>query len=487
MCYNSSTYRKTEKYKTEEIRMTKVISVSKRMLSLFMALLMLCSGMAVAYAAESVNVPTPVLTLDVKAKTITVKAEAPLVIEGASYPVVFSISPTAAKALEEDGDTLFYNLTMGTKYTVTATVTVDGKAYTSSASETLKQSQAAPSVQAAKTVTSTTIEIANITGCEYKIETEANEGEGVWGSATKFESLAPDTLYTISVRFKETNDKYASDATKLSVRTLKAPNTEKPDAPVLVDKTMTTITVKEVSKVIFSIDKINWQSSGEFKNLKSGVTYTVYAMYDYDSSEQEPGAISAPLNVTTNTKPNTPASLNDCKITLNLKDVNYSNESISFEVEVKSTYTTYKAEYGDTIYIPVSYQIDDGDPVKITAVKGNKFTAKFTPGADKSNKTIKLTINFAKIKFVGGKQWLNVGEEVSSVHKIDVGPEYTIFTRIAEAFTTVFNLLFDTLPGMLNEFLNGEQVADFFNFFLGLADFDIVGTLGGLLGGATAK
>lgn len=461
--------------------MTKITSVSKRMLSMLMALFMLCSCMVVANAA--ISVPAPTYEINSSKTAITVD---PITVDGVAADISISPSDGIEELELKDGSKRFDGVTTGKTYTITATVTTDTDSGSNSVNVTLKKSQSVPEVKAAKTVTATSIEIPNVTGGEYMIEGEGIETPA-WGSTTKFTDLTPDTLYTISIRFKETTDKYASEATKLTVRTLMSAKTGKPDAPVLEDKTMTTITVKEQSGVIFSRDLTNWQSSGKFTGLTAGVTYSIYAMYDYDETEQEAGEVSNALVVKTNTKANSPATLDDCKITIETDDKNYANQPIDFAVEVKSTYATYKAEYGDTIYIPTSYQIDDGAKVTIPRIKGTKFTASFTPGASKANKTIKFTINFTKMKYVGGTEWIDIGEETSTVHKIDIGPEYTFFTRISEFFVTAFNFLFDTVPGYLSDFLKSDAVTGYFDFFLGLGEtIDIGALLGNLgLGGGT--
>ncbi len=382
-------------------------------------------------------------------------------------------------------DTLFYNLQMGKKYTVTATITVDGNAISSSNDITLKNSQNAPDVKAASNVTSTSIEIPSVAGGEYRIEGEGVENTA-WGSATKFTDLTPDTLYTIYIRFKETESKYASAETKVTVRTLMEAKPGKPAAPVLKDKNMNSITVQETSGVQFSIDLVNWQDSNKFTGLKAGETYSIYARYAFDAGEQEAGATSAALVVKTNTRAAIPASLNDCKITIENKETYYANETFDVTVEVKQTYVTHKAEYGDTVYIPTTYQIDDGAKISVKKIQGVKYEAAVAPGTENANKKIKLTINFTKMKYVGGEQWIDIGEETSSVHKIDIGPENNFFNKISEAFVGIFNFLFDTAPGALAGFLKSDIIKGFFDFWFGLGgglgDIDLGGLLGGLVG-----
>ena len=481
--------------------MTKITSTSKRMMSLILALLMMASCMAFASAdtpetetettttttvvtpGTTLTVPKPELSLNKEDKFIVVKAIDPIVANGKSYPVEFSISPKATKGLHENGvDTIFFGLTMGKKYTVTATIIVDGSAITSSDSITLKNEQSAPEIKAATNVTSDSIEIPRVTGCVYKIEKEGTSNDK-WGNVTKFTDLTPDTLYTISIKFKETDTKYESPETKLTVRTLMVAKPGKPAAPTLKDKNMDTIIVEEKSGIEYSIDLKNWQKSGTFTGLKAGVTYSIYARYEFDPGEQEAGEASAPLVVVTNKKATSPATLNDCKITIEQKEVYYANQTFAVDIEVKSTFVTHKAEYGDTVYIPISYQVNDGTKQTIKRVQGAKFEADVHPETKNANTTIKLTINFTKMKYVGGTTWIDIGEETSSVHKVVIGPEYTLFNRFVEVMAKAFNFLFDTAPGMLADFLNSDVVEDYFNLIFGLGDGSFGDIdLGGLLG-----
>ena len=90
--------------------MTKITTVSKKMLSLIMALLMI--GSAVAFSASATDEDTPAkpdYTLDAENRTITVKNPA----DGAE--ITIEPADKAQKALAENGvDILFFNLVYGT-------------------------------------------------------------------------------------------------------------------------------------------------------------------------------------------------------------------------------------------------------------------------------------------------------------------------------------------------------------------------------------
>ncbi len=459
--------------------MIKFKSVSKRMLSLLMAMLMLCSGMAVASAASADDVPAPVCTIDSVDRTITVAAIAPVTVDGQAYDVAIEISPAVTtRQVLESGDTFFYNLAEGTTYTVTAKITVDGQTYTKSAEPvSFKKASATPAAPVVSELTSSTIAIKNVSGCEYRIE-KSGENEASWDSLTKFTGLTPETAYDIYIRVKETDKAYASTAAKITVKTLKAAEGEAPAAPVLIDQNMTTIIVEEIDGIVFSTDKKNWQVSGTFTGLKAGQTYSVYAMKKYDPKEQDANPISKALVVVTNTKPNSPASLDDC--TISVGSAEYTNSSVPISVKVKSTYVTFDAQYGDTIYIPTHYQVNNGEKVIIADVQGTTFKASFVPGDDNANKDINVTIYYAKMKYIGSEIWVTAGEETSSVHKVSVGPVYNGFLVF---FEKIANFFLNTVPAYINDFIKSDAVTGFFDFFLGLGkSVDFEKLLGGLVG-----
>ena len=74
----------------------------------------------------------------------------------------------------------------------------------------------------------------------------------------------------------------------------------KPSAPVLSQKTDTSITVKTVSGQVYSIDGgKNWNSSGTFENLKASTTYSIITKVSETKAAGE-SSVSDALKVTTN-------------------------------------------------------------------------------------------------------------------------------------------------------------------------------------------
>ena len=460
--------------------MTKIMSV-------FLAILMAFSCVVLA-SADATAPETAGINFEVKLDSAARKITAePATYNGVPYETVYSIKPELEGLKLENGNTVFINAVFGTKYEITGTIVVDGNEVSDTVEVIILKDQAAPEITAAKIVTSTSIEVPTITNGEYMIEGEGIEN-AAWGSATKWTGLTPDTLYTISIRYKAVENQYYAGAIRtIVVRTLKAANDEVPAVPVLKDMDMTSITVEKKAGVEYSIDLKTWNSEGKFTGLKAGTDYNVYARYEYDATEQDAGKVSAPLAVKTNTRAVSPATLSDCKVTIEEKDIYYANQTFLVTVQVKSTYITNKAEYGDTVYIPVAYQIDDEAPVAITRIQGSKFEVNVDPLAKNANKTVRLSIIYAKMKYVGGNTWLNVDENTSESYKIEIGAEYTFFTRFVEALNAALNFLFDTAPGALAGFLKNDMVSDYFNLIFGLGDgtfgdFDLLGFLGGFIG-----
>ena len=118
--------------------MTKTISVSKKMLAMFLAMLMMFSCMAVS-ASAAVSVPKPTLTKDDVNTKITVDVPA---VEG--YDVKIFIEPAAVSIEDENGKKIHYiNLTPGKTYTVKAYVFENGEpVYSDAVTAKIKEQQA---------------------------------------------------------------------------------------------------------------------------------------------------------------------------------------------------------------------------------------------------------------------------------------------------------------------------------------------------------
>ena len=243
--------------------MTKITSASKKMLSLFLAVLMLCSGIAVsASAEEATTVEVNQITLgadnckfinDEYGKKIVVN-NAKTTVKGSDveYDVAFTATlkdsnpaSTLPSTQDTEKNTTVFQLPVSAAnvtYVISAKITVDGKDYAAAKDYEIKikNAQQAPAAPVPVKITSASVELKSVVGCEYML----NDGE--WQASPKFTGLKAKTKYTVSQRYKETETAYASDSVSVSVTTLKAADADRAPTPVLVDKTQTTITVAVV-------------------------------------------------------------------------------------------------------------------------------------------------------------------------------------------------------------------------------------------------
>lgn len=466
--------------------MIKFTTVSKKMLAMVMAMLMLFSCMAVS-ASAAISVPAPTYTLNDSKTAITVDA---IYVEGSK--AIITINPsTGIETLDlADGSTRFDGITTGKTYTIIATVTTASGSGSNTTTVSVKKSQAAPSSPVAKSITTNTITIVAMAGCEYAIQkTGDDESLSAYSDNVVFSSLLPGTKYTIFARKKETTDSYAGATSSVTVTTLQKATGDAPAKPVLVDKTNKTITVKEVENVEFSIDGKTWQTSGEFKGLAAGKLYGIVARYTYDATVQEAGAQSEPLQVKTNTRESYKASIGSC--TFKAEDgERYSNENLKITVTGDAPSDLTNPQYGDTRYTPAYYVVDTAKAARtFTSSDGKTFVGNFTPDSlgdgNKANKTIKIVVTYTISKYDGGK-WVTLeGKEESATYNVELGPEKTFFTGIAQAIESFLNLILNTIPGAIAAFFNGEQFSDMWDGILdltgGLGNMDF----GSLVGGGT--
>lgn len=465
--------------------MTKITSASKKMLSLLLAVLMLCSGMTVLASAEETTVEVEKITLNSdnckliindKGKEIRVnKASTKTKGSDSLYEIQFSAVRKDATTGEEatydkDGNWIF-KLPMDSSnvtYIVSGKITVEGKEYpaTNEYSVIIKNSQDAPVAPVPLKITSTTIELKTIVGGEYKI------GDGAWQDSAKFTGLLPETKYVVSQRYKETGTAYASADASVTVTTLKAADADAAPQPVLVDKTQTSITVavvkdgKELSGYEFSRDGgKTWQKSGLFTGLTANTVYSFIAVKSYNSAEQDPNKVSEALKVVTNAKENYVASLDKCGFKITSQphsDAIYAGDTVGFTANGDGRSNLNELQYGDTRFVPVSYKATQG-VTEETALSSTYSGTVTTTG----KATVKVTVYFEKQKYVGGNEnggWSKVGVESRSF-TFEVKDAYNAAKHF---FQQVLNFLLDTLPSIINKALTAGVITKIIDFITSL-------------------
>lgn len=466
------------------------MKLTKRFLAMFMAMLMAFSCMAVtASADEGATVKLVDSAIDMEARTLTLNK---LVDNASGWNVSFTTSPSsnAAPTLITETDKAFFyaNLIAGTTYTITVVAVVNNLPMTQIITHKLLKSQNAPVSPVPKKITTSSIEVNVVAGCEYRLQ-----GAKEFTKNTTFSNLLPGTYYTIEMRYAETATHYASPVSSTAVRTLDLAPAGVPNLPAieefLVDKTNNSITVKELPDVEYSIDGgKNWQVSGHFTKLNPDTTYAVIARFRFDPTVQAPNPSCAPIEIRTNKRASYPADLKNCKLTASDGE-KYANQSVSIAVTADTPADFHDTQFGDTKYVPQYYTIDD-NPTKyyFTSSDGRVFKSSFIPGDEKANKKISINVFFNKMKCVGEKpdgeaSWIVDGKEESKTYYVQVGESYTIFTKIRDFFNKIFGVLFNDIPAKINDLIKGINLDDIMAGFGALGN--LLNGLGGLTGGVT--
>ena len=183
------------------------MKLTKRILSLLMAMLMLCSGMAITASAagETYTLTADNCYVDIENVEIFVKA-ATVEIDGEEYAVVFSATQAddatkdPLRALQDTkGNTVFTNPVTGKSYNIKGTVTVGEteKLVTNTFKVEVLNSKNAPATPVAKKITASAIEISSVSGCEYRIKKAGEWKE--WQKSNAFTGLDENTSYSIEM------------------------------------------------------------------------------------------------------------------------------------------------------------------------------------------------------------------------------------------------------------------------------------------------
>lgn len=453
-----------------------MIKITKKALSLMLAMLIACSCMAVASAGNPwaivLNDENCKLVIDEYGKRIEVKKQE-LDLDGESWFVSFTatISDTGAELPS------YYDTGKGcTVFTLpvdAANITCEivGKAGENDKEIQavyhidVKNSQSAPAAPVPVTITSTSITVKTVSGAEYKL------GDKAWQTSAAFSNLTPETSYTIYIRFAETTSAYASAAASVSVKTLASASTTPAQRPKLIDKTKTSITVgvldaegKVDANYEYSMDDgKTWQKSGTFTGLTANTMYSFVSREIFDASAQDANEKSEAIRIKTNEKDTYVASLDKAtfKITSQPHDDGiYAGDTVGFKVTGDARTNVNDVQYGDTRYVPASFKATQDKP-NLTSLANGTGTITTTGKA-----TVTVTVVFDKEKYVGASEndgWVKVGEDTKTF-TFTVKEEYNGVKKFFEKF---LNIVLDTIPGIIAKIM----------------EMDLLGKLIGLISG----
>ena len=131
----------------------------------------------------------------------------------------------------------------------------------------------APSAPTVSSVTSNSITLVEVAGCEY------SKDGSIWQKSTEFMGLSPATEYTFYQRYAETDTFLASPAGAPTYISTDKGIQSAPVAPTLSRVTSDTVVLTPVDGIEYSMDGVNWQISNTFANLESRTYYYFYQRY----------------------------------------------------------------------------------------------------------------------------------------------------------------------------------------------------------------
>ncbi|MBQ6266512.1 MAG: hypothetical protein IJK64_01925 [Clostridia bacterium] len=440
--------------------MKKATVISKRMLSVLLAVLMMASCFAVAAsAAQLYTLDESNCVLDKDKKWITVSA-ATVTIDGEEKDVSFSITPEADKDELKTGETKFFGLETGKTYKIVGKV--GDEVVTNTFSIQLLNSKPAPAEPIPEKLTATEITVKAVSGCEYQLADKDGVVLKDWSATRAFTGLTPETRYKVSIRYAEVaNTYYASPASTITVKTLKAAAGTAP-APVLEDKTDTTIKVKAVPNVEYSLDKTTWNSTGEFTGLKPSTPYEVYARYAFNKDEQAESPISAATKITTNAKARYEASMDKVKFEVTTKGDLYAGSAVKFKVTGDAPKDLGALQYGDTRYIPVSFTTNQGGSGAGINPKSDLAVETYTTPSEAGE--LVITVTFREERYTDSG-WANTGNDQKKDFSVKV---YGSGEKGRVTLSRILNFFTNTLPKSIANVLGSDTMKNAFNTMLKL-------------------
>lgn len=303
---------KRGKSKTEDTKMNKITTVSKKTLSMLLALIMALSCMAVAFAEEIARPAAPEAINVLAAFSDTIVIEE---IEGGEYAILaYAEDDTVdASQAEYSAEAVFDGLEAETKYAVYARLAAtDTELAGESATVDVTTGKADedPKVEIAETDITVNDELKNIVcaaktvefnGQNYVVKYEITPNAGVDVSSladgsVKFGNLSAGATYSIVAKITVAGIDFVAEPV---TKTLKLAQNS-PSAPVPTKVTGTSIEVKAMAKDVLlacavkgSTDELVWASANIFKDLAPETTYVIYAKYPATETHLE----SAPVYI----------------------------------------------------------------------------------------------------------------------------------------------------------------------------------------------
>ena len=127
-----------------------------------------------------------------------------------------------------------------------------------------------PSAPTVQRVTTNSITLVPVEGCEYS-------KDGIkWQTSNVFSSLSCGTEYTFYQRYKETASTYVGKSSEGTIGKTDKGTQSAPSRPTLSSKTHNSVTLTAVSGYEYSMDGINWQTSNVFTGLNPETNYLFY-------------------------------------------------------------------------------------------------------------------------------------------------------------------------------------------------------------------